>query len=76
MVCLITELDFTTDYLLRFMLETNQFVDENGTISKERREAEIAYLNTDWPLLCRERWSSSGFDLENPFLENNFLVRS
>merc|ERR1719401_41518 len=64
-----TELDFTTDDLLRFMLETNRFVDENGTISEERREAAIAYLNTNWPLLRRERWSSPGFDPENPFLE-------
>lgn len=63
-----TELDFTIDDLLRFMIQTKRFRDENGTVSEARVEAAKAYLATDWALLRRERWSSPGFDPEKPFL--------
>jgi len=64
-----TELDFTTDDLLKFMIQTGKFQDENGTKSEARIEAAKAYLQTDWSLIRRERWSSPGFDPERPFLD-------
>jgi len=64
-----TELTFTTDDLLRFMIQSGRFRDENGTVSEARVEAAEAYLRTDWSLLRRERWNSPGFDPEKPFLE-------
>jgi len=64
-----TELDFTTDDLLRFIIQTKKFKDENGTVSEARVEAAEAYLKTDWATLRRERWSSPGFDPEEPFLD-------
>jgi hypothetical protein len=63
-----TELGFTRDDLLKFMIQTKKFKDANGTISEERIEAAKAYLKTDWALLRKERWSSPGFDPERPFL--------
>ena len=64
-----TELDFTTDDLLKFMIQTGKFRDENGTIAQDRVEAAKAYLKTDWAVLRRERWSSPGFDPEHPLID-------
>ena len=61
-----TDLDFTTDDLLKFMIQKNLFHDSQ-TISEARVEAAKAYLNTDWEALQRERWASPGFDPEKPF---------
>lgn len=57
-----TELEYTTNDLLRYMIQTDKFVDENGTKSEARIEAAKAYLRTDWALLRYERWASPGFD--------------
>ena len=65
-----TELDFTTDDLLRYMLQTSKFTNpSNGTPAHDRIEAAYAYLQTDWVTLRRERWSSPGFDPDRPFLD-------
>ena len=69
MPAITTELDFTTDDLLKFMIQTGRFRNENGTIAEDRVEAAKAYLKTDWALLRRERWASPGFDPEHPLLE-------
>eukprot|EP00567_Pseudictyota_dubia_P004145 CAMPEP_0197456054 /NCGR_PEP_ID=MMETSP1175-20131217/42390_1 /TAXON_ID=1003142 /ORGANISM="Triceratium dubium, Strain CCMP147" /LENGTH=224 /DNA_ID=CAMNT_0042990069 /DNA_START=105 /DNA_END=779 /DNA_ORIENTATION=+ len=71
MPAITTELDFQTDDLLRFMIQTGKFRNENGTVAIDRVEAAKAYLKTDWPALRRERWSSPGFDPEHPFIEQN-----
>lgn len=71
MPAITTEITFTTDDLLRYMIDTNKFVDENGTVSEARVEAAKAYLKTDWVTLRRERWSSPGFDPERPLLERS-----
>merc|ERR1712157_197915 len=65
-----TDLDFTVNDVLRFMLDTNRFRDENDTISESRVEAAKAFLNTDWKKLSYERWNSPDFDPEKPFLED------
>jgi len=64
-----TELSFTMNDLLRYMLQTKKFVGTDGRIAEDRVEAAKAYLETDWALLRRERWSSPGFDPEQPFLD-------
>lgn len=63
-----TELNFTTDDLLKFMIQTGKFRNENGTIAEDRVEAAKAYLKTDWALIRKERWASPGFDPANPLL--------
>lgn len=65
-----TELDFTTDDLLRYMLQTSKFLNPDGTPAHDRISAAHAYLRTDWVTLRRERWSSPGFDPDRPFLED------
>lgn len=63
-----TELNFTTDDLLKFMIQTGKFCNENGSIAADRVEAAKAYLKTDWALIRKERWASPGFDPENPLV--------
>jgi len=63
-----TELDFTTEDLLKFMIQTRKFKNENGTVADDRVEAAKAYLKVDWATIREERWSSPGFDPEEPFL--------
>jgi len=69
MPAITTELDFTTDDLLRYMLQTSKFTNPNGTPAHDRIDAALDYLETDWVTLRRERWSSPGFDPDKPFLE-------
>jgi len=69
MPAITTELDFTTDDLLRYMLQTSRFRNPNGTPAHDRIEAAYDYLATDWAALRRERWSSPGFDPDRPFLD-------
>lgn len=72
MPAITTELDFTTEDLLRYMIQTGKFRDDNGTISEARVDAAKAYLKTDWDLLRKERWSGPrGFDPEHPFIDKN-----
>eukprot|EP00546_Thalassionema_frauenfeldii_P015809 CAMPEP_0178915378 /NCGR_PEP_ID=MMETSP0786-20121207/11993_1 /TAXON_ID=186022 /ORGANISM="Thalassionema frauenfeldii, Strain CCMP 1798" /LENGTH=225 /DNA_ID=CAMNT_0020588481 /DNA_START=63 /DNA_END=740 /DNA_ORIENTATION=+ len=64
-----TEIEFTTDDLLRYMLQTNRFRNSNGTVASDRVEAAKAYLQTDWETIRQERMSSPGFDPEKPFID-------
>ena len=64
-----TEIDFETDDLLRYMLQTNRFRNTNGAITSDRVEAAEAYLNTDRSTIRRERWSSPGFDPLMPLVD-------
>lgn len=66
-----TELEWTVDDLLRFMIQTGRFRDNNGTVSEARIEAAKAYLRTDWKKMTIERWKSPGFDPERPFLDDD-----
>jgi len=63
-----TELDFTMDDLLKYMLQTNKFQNEDGSTALDRVEAAKAYLETDWVALRRERWAHAGFDPEHPLI--------
>jgi len=69
MPAITTEISFTVNDLLRYMIETGKFCDANGTISEARVEAAQAYLQTDWETLAKERWSSPGFDPARPDLD-------
>lgn len=64
-----TELDFTMDDLLKYMLQTNKFQNEDGSTALDRVEAAKAYLKTDWATLRRERWAHAGFDPEHPLID-------
>ena len=66
-----TELDWTVQDLLRFMIQTGRFRDTNGTISEARVEAAKAFLATDWELFHKERFRSPGFDPEQPFVDED-----
>jgi hypothetical protein len=66
-----TELEWTTDDLLRFMIQTGRFRDMGGTISEARVDAAKAYLATDWDKMAIERWKSPGFDPERPGLSED-----
>jgi hypothetical protein len=64
-----TELDWTTQDLLRFMIQTGRFRDADGAISQSRVEAAQAYLAADWDKLLKERFKSPGIDPERPGLD-------
>lgn len=61
-----TELEWTTDHLLQFMIQTGRFRNSNGTIAEDRVEAAKAYLRTDWKAFHAARLASPGFDPERP----------
>jgi hypothetical protein len=61
-----TELEWTTDHLLRFMIQTGRFRNLNGTIASDRVEAAKAYLGTDWDRFHSSRLKHPGFDPERP----------
>jgi hypothetical protein len=61
-----TELEWTTDHLLRFMLQTGRFRNANGTIAEDRVEAAEDYLGTDWQKFHQSRLAAPGFDPERP----------
>lgn len=69
MPAITTELDFTTDDLIKYMLQTNKFQNSDGSTAQDRVEAAQAYLKTDWVALRRERWASPGFDPEHPMID-------
>lgn len=69
MPAITTEIDFTTDDLLRYMLQTNKFQNPDGSTALDRVEAARAYLQTDWKTLRRERWAHKGFDPEHPMID-------
>jgi hypothetical protein len=64
-----TELEWTINDVLRFMIQTGRFRDPNGTLAENRIEAAKAYLATDWDTLEKLRWKSPGFDPDRPLLE-------
>lgn len=66
-----TELDWTIQDLLRFMIQTGRFRDLNGTISEARVEAAKAFLATDWDQMTVERFKVPGFDPERPYLDED-----
>lgn len=77
-----TELEWTMDHLLRFMIQTGRFRNPNGTIAADRVEAAKAYLNTDWDKFYQSRLKHPGFDPEQPNLDktnpdwkNDFNIR-
>jgi len=63
-----TELEWTTDHLLQFMIETGRFrnSNSNNSIASDRVEAAQAYLQTDWEALYAARLARPGFDPEQP----------
>lgn len=61
-----TELEWTVDHLLRFMMQTGRFRNANGTIAEDRVEAAKAYLDTDWDKYYAARFAHPGFDPERP----------
>lgn len=64
-----TELEWTVNDVLRFMIQSGRFRDTNGTIAENRVEAAKAYLATDWDEMAKLRWKSPGFDPERPCLD-------
>ena len=66
-----TELEWTMQDLLRFMIQTGRFRDPNGTVSEARVEAAKAYLAIDWEVYQKERFKSPGFDPEQPYIDED-----
>lgn len=70
MPAITTELQFTTDDLLNYMIQSNKFQNEDGSEATNRVEAATKYLNdVDWKALAYERFASPGFDPEHPFID-------
>jgi len=65
-----TEIDFTIDDQLKYMMQQNKFRNPDGSIAQDRVEAANAYLQTDWDKYKVERWACPGFDPCAPFLED------
>lgn len=66
-----TELQWTIDHVLKFMLQAGRFRDTNGTVASDRVEAAKAYLATNWDELALLRWKKSCFDPERPGLDED-----
>jgi hypothetical protein len=64
-----TELEWTMDHLLRFMIQTGRFRNDNGTIADDRVEAAKAYLEIDWDAFGASRLAKPGFDPERPNID-------
>lgn len=64
-----TELDWTIQDLLKFMIYTGRFRNPDGTIASDRVDSAKAYLNIDWARMEAERFKSPGFDPERPGLD-------
>jgi hypothetical protein len=69
MPAITTELDWTTDHLLRFMVQTGRFRNANGTIADDRVEAAKAYMATDMAAFQASRLGHPGFDPERPNID-------
>jgi hypothetical protein len=61
-----TELEWTTDHVLQFMIQTGRFKNDNGTLADDRIDAAKEYLNTNWEKLYHTRLAHKGFDPEQP----------
>lgn len=66
MPAITTELDWTTDHLLKFMLQTGRFRNANGTLAEDRIEAAQTYLQRDWEQIFSLRLAVKDFDPERP----------
>mmetsp|Transcript_21270 Transcript_21270/g.59174 ORF Transcript_21270/g.59174 Transcript_21270/m.59174 type:complete len:224 (-) Transcript_21270:42-713(-) len=66
-----TELEWTTDHLLQFMIQTGRFRNSNGTVAEDRVEAANAYLQTDWEKFSVARLARKGFDPLQPSVVKN-----
>ncbi len=65
-----TEINFTTEDLLHYMVQGNKFKNEDGSLAVERIEAAKQYMNDiDWKKLAYERFASPGFDPEHPYIK-------
>jgi len=66
-----TELEFQTNDLLRFMIQTKRFRNADGTIATHRVKAAQKYLTYDFHELDTKRVALKGFDPEKPFLDRD-----
>ena len=66
-----TELEWTTDHLLQFMIQTGRFRNTNGTIADDRVEAAQDYIATDWESFAQARLAHKGFDPEQPSVKSS-----
>lgn len=64
-----TELEWTMDDLLRFMIQEGKFRDANGSVSGARVDAAKDYMKIDWEQMIIERFQIPGFDPEKPGLD-------
>ena len=64
-----TELEWTQDHLLQFMIQTNRFRNANGTIADDRVDAAREYLQTDWEKFATARLAHKGFDPQQPSVQ-------
>lgn len=69
MPAITTELEWTIQDLLKFMIQNGKFVDINGTISEARVDAAQEFLKFDWHQYEIERFRSKNFDPERPQLD-------
>lgn len=71
-----TELEWTQDHVLQFMIQTGRFRNPNGSIADDRVEAARAYLETDWNAFHATRLAHPGFDPEQPSVKTDRQTRA
>jgi hypothetical protein len=69
MPAITTDLEWTTQDVVRFMIQTGRFRQPDGSIAQSRVEAAQAWLQTDWDKMLVARFKSPGFDPERPGLD-------
>lgn len=70
MPAITTELQFTTNDLLSYMIQNNKFQNVDGSPALDRINAATKYLHdVDWKTLHYERFASPGFDPEHPYID-------
>lgn len=69
MPAITTELQFTSNDLLTYMIQNDKFKNDDGSVATGRVEAAKRYLTSiDWEALRYERFASPGFDPEHPLI--------
>lgn len=63
-----TELEWSMDDLLRFMIQHGKFRNLDNSVNEDRVNAAKEYLKFDWDEYTKQRFALKGFDPESPFL--------
>ena len=69
MPAITTEINFTTNHVLQYMIQNGKFRNVNGTLANERISAAIEYMNMNWEQYNTERFRIKNIDPEHPAID-------